>query len=157
MKNTDFWISYSFIDSKRKFDNFTSPVQPGFAPRNNFSVVVKHFVTSLKSQFGLSFTMNDGFTYTNPNFAGEMNSKTKGFQDLSLGWSYLPKPNLIIHLACSNILGRDNIFGYNFSPQPDANENFASLPIRQGAPRFLILGIFLTISKDKTANQLNNL
>lgn len=156
-KSTDYWITYSFVDSKRQFAQFQSMVQPGFAPRHNASVVIKHFVTQLKSQPGISFAINDGFTYTDPNLPGEMNAKTKGFQDLSLSWSYLPKPNLIIHMACSNVLGRDNIFGYQFSPAPNESGHYESLPIRQTAPRFIFLGIFLTLSKDKTANNLNNL
>lgn len=156
-KNTDFWITYSFVDSRRQFAQFTERVQPGFAPRNNGSIVVKHFISPLKSQLGFSFSINDGYTYHDPNLPGQMNSKTKGFQDLSLGWSYLAKPNLIIHLACSNVLGRENIFGYQFSPIPNENGVYESLPIRQTAPRFIFLGILLTLSKDKTANQLNNL
>ena len=86
-----------------------------------------------------------------------MNAKTKAFQDLSLSWSYLPKPNLIIHFACSNVLGRDNVFGYQYSQTPNASGTYERLPIRQTAPRFVFLGIFLTLSKDKNANQLNNL
>lgn len=156
-KNTDFWVTYSFVDSKRIFANFTQMVQPGFAPRHNASVVVKHFVPKLKSQLGASFAFNDGYAYTNPNLPGEMNAKTPSFQDLSISWSYLPKPNLIIHLACSNLIGRDNIFGYQFSPIPNENGVYESLPIRQTAPRFIFLGLFLTLSKDKTANNLNNL
>jgi len=157
VKNTDFWITYSFIDSQRKFAQFQTAVQPGFAPKHNGSIVVKHFIPALQSQLGTSLSINDGYTYTDPNDAGEMNQKTKGFQDLSISWSYLPKPNLIIHLACSNVLGRENVFGHQFSAAPNDAGRFESLPIRQGAPRFLFLGIFLTLSKDKSANQLNNL
>lgn len=157
VKNTDFWVTYSFVDSRRKFAQYTEMVQPGFAPMHNASIVIKHFVSGLKSQLGGSFAINDGYTYTDPNFAGQMNAKTKGFRDLSLSWSYLPKPNLIIHFACSNVLGRDNIFGYQFSPTPNESGKYESLPIRQTAPRFIFLGIFLTLSKDKTANNLNNL
>ena len=156
-ENTDYWVTYSFVDSQRQFSTFQSQVQPGFAPKHTLAVVVKHFIPSLKSQLGTSWSMNDGYTYTDPNLPGEMNSKTVGFRDLSLSWSYLPKPHLIIHLACSNVLGRDNIFGYTFSPTPNESSNFARLPIRQTGPRFLFLGIFITLSKDKSANQLNNL
>jgi hypothetical protein len=81
-------------------------------------VVAKHFIVPLKSQIGASFAFNDGYSYTNPNADNsEMNSKTKSFQNLSLSWSYLPKPNIIFHLACTNVLGRDNVFGYTFSPK----------------------------------------
>jgi hypothetical protein len=105
----------------------------------------------------MSFSVNDGYTYTNPNLPGEQNAKTKSFQDMSLSWSYLPKPNLIIHFACNNVLGRDNIFGYQYAPERNDSGLVPGMPITQGAPRFLFLGIFLTLSTDKSANQLNNL
>jgi len=157
IKNTDFWITYSFVDSKRKFAHYESEVQPSFAPKHNASLVVKHFVSSLNSQFGGSFSVNDGFAYTNPNFEGEQNQRTKSFQSLSLSWSYLPKPNLIIHFACNNVLGRENQFGFDYANQANEQGIFASSPVGQAAPRFLFLGVFLTLSTDKNANQLNNL
>ncbi|MGJ3234305.1 TonB-dependent receptor [Marivirga sp.] len=157
VKNTDFWITYSFVDSKRQFNHFQTEVQPNYAPRHNGSVVIKHIVSAINSQIGGSFSFNDGYVYTNPNMVGEQNSKTKSFQSLSLSWSYLPKPNLIIHFACNNVLERDNKFGYQYANQANEEGIFASSPIIQGAPRFLFLGVFLTLSTDKNANQLNNL
>lgn len=157
IKGTDFWITYSFIDSKRRFANYTTAIQPSFAPKHNGSVVTKHFVSGLKSQLGLSWSWNSGYTYNNPNLAGEMQSKTRAYSDLSLSWSYLPRPNVIIHAACSNVLGRTNVFGYRYAPQPDEAGTYASLPTAQGAKRFAFIGLFITLSKDKNANQLNNL
>lgn len=156
-KNTDFWLTYSFVDSRRQFTHYSERVQPAFAPKHNASLVIKHFIQPQKSQLGLSFSFNDGYTYDNPNLPGKMNVKTKSFQDLSLGWSYLPRPNLILHLACSNVFGRDNIFGYQYTNEPNEYGTFEGIPIRLQAPRFLFLGIFLTLSKDKNANNLNNL
>ena len=157
-KEADYWITYSFVDSKRSFNQFQTRVQPSFAPKHNLSVVVKHFFVNLKSQLGMSFSYNDGYTYSDPNVDNSaMNAKTKSFQNLSLSWSYLPKPNLIIHLACTNVLGRDNVFGYTYSQTPNETGVFESIPQGQLAPRFLFLGVFLTLSKDKTANNLNNL
>jgi hypothetical protein len=157
LKNTDYWITYSLVDSKRSYFQYTGQVQPDFAPKHNLSVVVKHFVSNLKSQLGMSWSYNDGLTYTDPNGAGEMNSKTGSFQNLSLSWSYLPRPNLIIHGAITNVTGHQNIFGYQYAQTPNEQGRFESLPLGQGAPRFLFLGLFFTISKDKNANNLNNL
>ncbi|WP_339875487.1 TonB-dependent receptor [uncultured Algoriphagus sp.] len=157
-RNTDYWITYSFVDSKRSFNQYETQVQPSFAPKHNISAVMKHFIAPLKSQIGASLAFNDGYSYTNPNLDdSEMNSKTKSFQNLSLSWSYLPKPNIIIHMACSNVLGRDNVFGYTYSPKTNSQGVFEFIPQGQVAPRFLFLGVFLTLSKDKTANNLNNL
>lgn len=157
IKNLDFWITYSWVDSQREFGRFTEMVQPSFAPRHNASVVGKYWIEKLNSQLGASFSFNDGFRYDNPNITGEMESKTKHFASLSLNWSYLPKPNLIIHLAVTNVLGRDNIFGYRYSSQPNQQGQFSSLAMGQPADRFIFIGVFYTLSADKKANQLNNL
>ncbi|SKB99616.1 TonB-dependent receptor [Dyadobacter psychrophilus] len=157
VKDTDFWITYSFVDSKRKFAAYETKVQPAFAPKHNGSVVVKHFVTAMKSLLGTSWSWNSGYTYNDPNLPGEMQRKTKAYSDLSLSISYLPKPNVILHVACSNVLGRQNVFGYQYASQPDEEGSYAGKPVGQGAKRFLFAGLFITLSKDKKANQLNNL
>jgi len=157
IESLDFWITYSFIDSKRLFRQFTEEVQPSFAPQHNLSVVGKYWFDKLKSQLGLSYNFNDGYPYDNPNIKGQQESKTKPYSNLSLSWSYLHKPNLIFHIALSNVAGSKNIFGYSYSEQPNNNGLYDELPLGQAADRFFFIGIFYTISSDKKANQLNNL
>lgn len=157
IKKTDFWVTYSFIDSKRRYAAFETRIQPSFAPKHNGSVVAKHFVSALQSQLGMSWLWNSGYTYNDPNLPGEMQRTTAAYSDLSLSWSYLPKPNIIIHAACSNVLGRNNVFGYRYASLPGENGGYANLPVGQGAKRFAFIGLFITLSKDKNANQLNNL
>jgi hypothetical protein len=157
IKKTDFWITYSFVDSRRKFANYETHVQPSFAPKHNGSIVVKHFISQLKSQLGSSWSWNSGYTFTNPNLPGEMQSKTAMYSNLSVSWSYLPRPNVILHVACSNVLGRNNVFGYQYASTPDECGLFANQPIGQAAKRFAVVALFITLSKDKSANQLNNL
>jgi hypothetical protein len=157
IRNADFWITYSFVDSKRQFNNFQSQVRPSFAPEHNFSAVVKYWIGSLKSQVGATFMWNSGMPFDNPNLAGEMESTAPDFASLSLNWSYLYRQNLIIHASVSNVNGRDNIFGYRYSDEMNPEGVFDRDPIRQSAPFFAFIGIFWTLSSDKTANQLNNL
>ncbi|MCI0751460.1 MAG: hypothetical protein L0Y35_06445 [Flammeovirgaceae bacterium] len=76
---------------------------------------------------------------------------------LSFNWSYLPKPYVIVYFSCTNVLGRDNIFGYEFGNTQNGDGMYASRAIRQPARRFLFLGIFITLSKEKTINQLPSL
>lgn len=156
-KNVDYWVSYSFLDTERNYLNTPYAVTPSFASAHNFSIVYKHFITKLKSQFGLTYSYTSPRFYNDPNQDVFNGSKTPFYQDLSANISYLPKPFLIFHLSCTNLLGRDNIFGYEFSPTPDANGVYAGRPIRQPAKRFLFLGVFITLSKDKSFNQLPTL
>ncbi len=157
VRNLDFWITYSFIDSKRVYKSYFEPVQPSFAPKHNFSIVGKYWIEQLNSQLGMSWQANDGYSYDNPNLPGQMESKTKAFAGLNLNWSYLPKPNLILHFAVNNVLGRQNVFGYSYADQPNASGQYASLPVMAPADRFFFVGVFITLSEDKKANQLNNL
>lgn len=153
----DYWISYSFLDTERDYLNFPEKAVPTFASKHNLSIVGKYFVQNLKSQLGATYSISSGRPYHNPNEEKFNSGKTPSYQDLSFNWSYLPKPHLIIYFSCTNVLGRDNIFGYEYSATLNENGQYNSRAIRQPAPRFLFLGIFITLSKDKTTNQLMTL
>ncbi len=153
----DYWVSYSFLDTKRDYLNYPYKATPSFTSKHNFSLVTKYFVRKLKSQLGLTYSFTSGRPYNNPN-AGTFNGmRTPNYSDLSFNWSYLPTTSVIIYLSCTNLLGRDNIFGYEYSAVPNQDGVFNGRPIRQAAPRFLFMGIFITLSKDKSVNQLPNL
>jgi hypothetical protein len=157
IRNLDYWLSYSYIDTKRHWKSFQNRVQPSFAPKHNASIVGKYWINKLNSQVGGSFNINDGYRYENPNIAGEMESKTIAFSSLNLSWSYLPRPNLIFHIELTNALGRENILGYQYGNTANSNGSFQEMAIPQSAKRFLFIGVFYTLSNDKKANQLNNL
>lgn len=157
IRNVDYWVSYSYLDSKRDYLNFPYSAVPTFASTHNFSFVYKHFVSAIKSQLGFTYSYSSPRTYTNPNNDKFNSDITPFYQDLSANMAYLPKNWLIIYFSCTNLLGRDNIFGYNYSTTPDANGVYASRAVRQPANRFVFLGVFITISKNKAVNQLPNL
>jgi hypothetical protein len=159
IRNVDYWISYSFLDTQRDYINFPTAAIPSFASAHNFSFVYKHFITSMKTQLGFTYSYASGRTYYNPNKSSDQfnSDKTPTYQDLSANVAYLPKNNLIIYVSCTNLLGHDNIFGYQYSNSKNNQGEYASKAIRQAAPRFLFLGVFITISKNKSVNQLPNL
>ncbi|HEU5291439.1 MAG TPA: TonB-dependent receptor, partial [Cyclobacteriaceae bacterium] len=157
IKNVDYWLSYSYLDTERDYANTPYAVIPTYASAHNFSVVYKHFIPELKSQIGLTYSYTSGRPYNDPNMDEFNAGKTKSYQDLSVNISFLPTSQTIVYFSCTNVLGRDNIFGYEFSSTPDVNGVYASRAIRQPAPRFLFLGIFITLSKNKTINQLPTL
>jgi hypothetical protein len=157
LKNVDYWISYSYLDTKRNYLNFPYAAAPSFSSKHNFSVVYKHFITNLKTQVGVTYSYSSARPYHDPNADAFNSGKTPSYQDLSMNISYLPKNFLIIHFSCTNLLGRDNVFGYQYSNSKDANGVFQSRPVQQAAKRFLFIGMFITLSKNKSVNQLPNL
>lgn len=42
IKNTDYWISYSYLDTERDFRNYPTAATPNFASTHNLSIVGKH-------------------------------------------------------------------------------------------------------------------
>ena len=157
IKNADFWVSYSLLDTKRLFRNYTAESVPSFASTHNASFIYKHFVSSLRSQVGASYSVASGRPYHNPNKDGFNQERTEAYQNLSLNWAFLYRPNIIFYSAVSNVLGADNIGGYQYAAAPDEAGVYQSRPMTLPARRFFFLGVFITLTKGNQENQLDRL
>lgn len=144
----EYWVSYSYVDSKRKYRDYPEMVTPPFAPTHSASFVGKLWVQSITTQFGLSATFATGRPYNNPNSSNFMDGRTPYYNDISINCSHLrtilEKP-AIIYLSVNNLLGRDNIFGYRYYTQPNAEGVYESMPVKSDSKRFYFIGIFITI------------
>jgi outer membrane cobalamin receptor len=157
IKNVDYWISYSFIDTKRDYQNFSKEATPSFVAKNTLSLVGKYWINFLKSQISITNTFASGRPFNNRNQSEFMSGRTKNFNNLSMSWAYLLSSQKILYLSVSNVLGTQNVFGYEYANSPDTNGSFARRTIAPVADRFIFLGFFWTISNNKTDNQLKNL
>ncbi|WP_452229329.1 TonB-dependent receptor [Lacinutrix sp. MEBiC02404] len=157
IKNVDYWVSYSFLDSERNYLNYSKSAQPNFANTHNLSVVGKYWIDNWRSQVGMSYSLASGRTYSNPNTTGFLDQKTKAYNSLSINWAYLISPQKILYLSVNNALGFKNVNGYQFANTPDINGNFASRSLRPATDQFFFVGFFWTISEKGTDNQLDNL
>ena len=97
-----------------------------------------------------------GRPYNNPNETAFMNGKTKAYNSLSMSWAYLLTTQKILYLSISNVLGTQNVNGYEY-----ANNKVDGVYNRRElvptADRFFFVGFFWTISDNKKDNQLKNL
>ncbi|GAA4815818.1 TonB-dependent receptor [Litoribaculum gwangyangense] len=157
IKNFDYWVSYSLLDTKRDYKNYPEKAQPNFANTHNLSLVGKYWIDDLRSQVGFSYAFASGRTFTNPNNPGFLNDKTKAFNSLSVNWAYLISPQKILYASVNNVLGFKNINGYQYANTPDANGNFNRRALQPATDQFVFIGFFWTISEDKKSNQLDNL
>lgn len=148
--NSDFWISYSFLDTERSFDQFNMPVQPGFASPHTVNLVYKYWVQRWQSMIGLTGVWASPRNYYHPE-DGTLAGQTTAFRDLSLNWSYLTQIKdhfTVIHFSVSNIPGFENTFGEQFSQQPAADGTYPATTIRPPAKRFVFLGVFISIGEE---------
>src|SRR5690242_8590368 len=165
IKNFDYWISYSYLDTKRDFLNYPFAIEPSFVSKHTASLVVKKFVMPIKTQFNLSYTFASGrpfydivFDSTKSNYNILEQGRTKNYNNLSFSVNYLPtvlKPKAkafsVIVLSVTNILGFNNIYSYNFSVNGQ-NKMAVSPP----AKRFIYLGYFVSLGIDRTQDEINN-
>ncbi len=157
VRNLEYWISYSLLDTKRLYREFPSEATPGFAAKHTFSAVAKIWVNSLKSQIGLTNTFASGRPYENPERSGYLESRTRGYNNLSASWAYLLTSQKILYFSVSNVLGTDNVFGYRYAAAAGGDGTYRRQAIGQQADRFFFIGLFWTISDDGKSNQLRNL
>ncbi len=157
VEGLDYWVSYSYIDTKRDYLDFPGKYEPSFSSRHNFSVVTKYFVKALKTQVGGTYSFASSRPYHNPNTTEFNGGRTPAYHDLSVNFSYLYRPHVIFHASVTNVMGVDNIFGYEYSDERNAQGQYVARAIRQPATRFIFFGAFITLSKNKTVNQLPNL
>lgn len=165
--NIDYWISYSYLDSKRDFMNYPVSLQPNFASAHTLSAVAKRFIPEWKLGVNLSYSYAKGRPYYD--FATkEVNGSSinytrnegrlKDYNALNLSFNYLPnlgkkdaKAFTIFVLSISNVLGIKNVYGYNFS-QDGSRSSGVVPPINT----FVFVGAFISFGVDKTQDAINN-
>jgi hypothetical protein len=157
IKNLEYWVSYSYIDTERDYKNFSSQVTPSFVADHSLSIVTKYWINDWKSQIGFTNSYSSGRPYNNPNETKFMNGKTKSYNSLSFNWAYLLSQQKILYFSVSNVLGSQNVFGYEYANNPDNAGFYKRKEIIPTADRFFFVGFFWTISNDKKDNQLRNL
>jgi len=157
LKNLEYWVSYSFIDTQRDYANFPKQATPSFVADHTLNLVTKYWISDWRSQIGATYTFSSGRPYNNPNETAFMNEKTKTYNNLSVNWAYLISPQKILFFSVTNIAGIRNVFGYNYTNTPNSAGVYQSQAIIPPADRFFFVGFFWTISKDKKLNQLENL
>lgn len=165
LKNVDYWISYSYLDTKRNYLNFPYALQPNFAANHTASLVVKKFVTKIKTQFNGSYTFATGRPYYDIRYINSVGKfqvtdqgKTIAYNNLSFSVNYLPnigsksaKKFTVWVFSINNVLGSDQVFGYNYS-----YNGLRKDPILPTARRFFFLGCFLSFGVDRSEDVINN-
>jgi hypothetical protein len=148
-KNIDYWLSYSWIDTQRKYRDYPVSVRPPWFPEHSLSAVYKQFFPELMTQLSLSWIGSTGRPYNDPNTEGFMTGRTPAFSELNLSVNYIIMKKrfmAVIHSNVSNVLGQEHIYGYRYASAPDAEGHFASMPVRPASKRFILIGLFISIN-----------
>ncbi len=148
----DIWIAYSYLDSKRKFKQFSNEIIPSFASNHKLTFIYKN-AFKLKNGDGfntsLAITGTSGYPYYDP-FRNEQ-FESDPYLSFDIGGSYLPQVDdgfMVVFFNISNPFGYRNSFGYNFVDF-DSTELDSPNEKLPGSLRSVFIGCFMFFSVDK--------
>lgn len=165
IKNFDYWISYSYLDTKRDFLNYPVEMRPNFAAKHTANLVLKKFVTKLKTQFNANYVFATGrpyyniqYDYANSKYTIYDLGKTIPYNSLSFSVNYLPNvfkqgasKFTVYVFSITNVLGSKQVFGYNYS-----YNGLRKAAIVPPTKTFIYLGVFFSFGVDRTQDVINN-
>src|SRR5690606_27522886 len=163
-KNIDYWISYSYLDTKRDFLNFPYAFTPNFAAKHTSSVVVKKFSQKWKMNFNLAYNYASGRPYYHIAFDGSEYKLTDSgtipdYHNVSFAINYLPfigkqnpKSYTVWVLQVSNIFNMKQTYGYQYSYNGYRKE--AIVPTSR---MFVFIGAFISFGINRTDEIIDNL
>jgi vitamin B12 transporter len=165
LKYIDYWVSYSYLDTKRDFLNYPEQLMPTFAAKHTFSLVTKTFIMPIKTGFNFTYSYATGRPYYNIQYngsAGKFNildqGFTKDFHNLGFSLNYVPKLSKkptgmygVLVASVSSLLGYKQVYGYNYSYNGTYKQE-----INPPAQRFFFVGLFLSWGVDRTQDAINN-
>lgn len=157
-KDFDYWVTYTYLDTKRKYLDYPSAMQPDFATPHTASVAIKRFFPELKFNANLSYAVATGRPYYNivqgsdGKYAVADKGKTNMYSQANLSFAYLftmfkkwKHPDFSgIGLGMNNVFGTKQIFGYKYS-----YNGLNRVPVTQPATRSLYIGIFMSFGIDR--------
>ncbi len=118
IKNFDYWISYSFIDTKRLYQNYVAKVTPDYVSDHNLNVVMKYFSMKLQTSFSMTYSYASGRPYYNPANTRFLGDRSPDYHNLAFTAAYLTtikKMFTVFYISLDNITNQHNVLGYRYS------------------------------------------
>ncbi len=155
LKNLDYWVSYSYIDTRRLYQNYPYMATPTFIANHNLNLVAKYFVNKLNTNFSATYTYASGYPYYNPdkplNSNTFLSDQTPSFNNLAITVSYLHtfgKWFTVFYLSVDNIANFHNVFGYRYS-YDNAGNVTGSTPVVPALYRSVFFGVNMSLTQFK--------
>jgi len=150
LKNLDYWISYSYIDTRRLYGNFVSMATPTFISDHNLNLVAKYFVDKWKTNFSATYSYASGRPYydqNNPEFLG---GRTPDYHNFAITAAYLHtfgKWFTVFYVSIDNVTNQHNVFGYRYNYNATGKQVGDAHPIVPALYRSIFFGVNMSLTE----------
>lgn len=165
IKDLDYWITYTYLDTKRNFLDYPYALRPSFAAPHTATIAIKKMFPAINTGVNVSYAVAAGrpyydLHYTNPENEYKVSDKgtTRPYSVMNLHVFYLTrffkKGRWQDFSGCAfginNLLGTRQVFGYNYS-----YDGRNKVPVTLPATRSFYVGVFMSLGIDRTDDFLN--
>lgn len=150
LKNGDYWITYSYLDTKRDWKDFPVEANPDFAMNHSLAIAYKQFFPAINTSFSTSYSFNSGRPYFDPTLSAEdfNASRTPNYHDLSSTVTYLTNVGgnfTVFYLSVTNVLGLNQTFGYDYTSNADGS--YQKNAINPAAKRMAVMAVVMNFGE----------
>ncbi|MRG44576.1 TonB-dependent receptor plug domain-containing protein [Chitinophaga sp. SYP-B3965] len=161
VKTLDYWVSYSYVATKRDHLEFPYQMEPSFTAPHTLSVVARRFIEPIRTSAGISYAFAAGRPYYDLTSYGKIRDQgtTRSYNVVNLSLAHMvtlfpkwkEKDFTVIAFGVNNVLGTKQVFGYEYS-----YNGMHKMPVTLPAARSFFLGIFMSLGIDRTEDFLND-
>ena len=155
--NFTYWLGYSFIDSKRKYDQFTTEVRPNFITQHSASISGSYWFDKLRTMLSISNSFTTGRPYDNLNIMGENESKTSSVFMTNVSVAHMIDSRKFIYVGINNIFNSEPTYGYIYNTVPNAQGMYDRDAILPNNKRNIFIGMFWTLGKQNAKEQIEKM
>ncbi|MBD2752331.1 TonB-dependent receptor [Spirosoma validum] len=155
IKGLDYWVTYSYVDSKRLFQQFAVAATPTFISNHNISLIGKRYFEKISTNMGLTYTISSGRPYYNPTNENFLADRTPMVNNLSFSASHITriKKNLVVlYTSVDNILNTHNVFTYRYTPDRNGGPGQTRYAVGPQSYRSFFVGGMIMLSKKAKVN-----
>jgi hypothetical protein len=164
IKDLDYWVSYTYLDTKREFQNYPASLRPSFSTPHTVSLATKKFFPDINLSVNAAYFFSTGRPYYHigSGNGGETkifdSGKTRNYNAFNLHVAYLvsffqkwKQPDFSgIAMGVNNLFGAKQVFGYNYS-----FDGSDKVPITLPATRTYYIGVFFNFGIDRRDDIMN--
>ncbi|SOD99143.1 TonB-dependent receptor [Spirosoma fluviale] len=144
LRNTDYWITYTFVDSRRIFQNYPVETVPTFASRHNLNVIYKYTFPEINFNVGFTYLYTGSRPYYNPADEQFLQSVAPPIHNVGLSASYLTniaKNFTILYASVDNVLNSRFVYTYRYYQDQSSRD-----AIRPQTQRGFFVGMIIYFS-----------
>lgn len=145
VKNMDYWISYSYIDTRRLYKNLPTELTPTFISDHNLNLVGKYWIDKLQTQINMTYSYASGRPSYYTRQGTFLSERTPDYHNLSFTINYLTSVKkwfTVIYAGVDNVTNHKNVFGYRYSA-----DGMSRSPVLPALYRSFFIGVNFSLTE----------